>query len=185
MDKRRTKAYGFTRGRYEKEKRVGLFQNDRKSEGNTNLNEGRPIEEGNTNLTSSPLPSPLPFQKRTRLSHPSLSTFIHSPLQPNPSPHTQPLKQQQRVRVSQDKLGSRKRCEKLAMDSLRHGRDIVIDRCNFDVGQRRTWIRKIPIPPPFPPNPPPPKKNPKSIPPTPRSVLFLPLKYPSNGRFYF
>lgn len=44
------------------------------------------------------------------------------------------------VRVNQDDLGSRNKCKGLMVDSLKQGRNIVIDRCNFDVNQRKTWI---------------------------------------------
>ena len=45
------------------------------------------------------------------------------------------------VRVSQDELGSRQACESLAGQTLKQGRSVVIDRCNFDVSQREHWIK--------------------------------------------
>jgi hypothetical protein len=44
-------------------------------------------------------------------------------------------------RVNQDSLGSQERCEKAARIALLSGKSIVIDRCNFDVDQRATWLR--------------------------------------------
>jgi predicted kinase len=45
------------------------------------------------------------------------------------------------VRVNQDALGSRQRCVDVARTALSMGgTSVVIDRCNFDVDQRRTWI---------------------------------------------
>ena len=45
------------------------------------------------------------------------------------------------VRVSQDKLGSRKACITFAKRQLARGRNLVIDRCNFDSTQRAHWVR--------------------------------------------
>ena len=39
-------------------------------------------------------------------------------------------------RVSQDVLGTRKRCIRAAQDALIEGRHVAIDRCNFDQEQR-------------------------------------------------
>lgn len=44
------------------------------------------------------------------------------------------------VRVCQDVLGNRHRCVQHARQSLISGRDVVIDRCNFDRSQRRHWV---------------------------------------------
>ena len=44
------------------------------------------------------------------------------------------------VRISQDDLGSRKACERLAQRSLKQRRSVIIDRCNFDAQQRSTWL---------------------------------------------
>ena len=53
------------------------------------------------------------------------------------------------VRVNQDALGSRRRCEDVARSALAGGGGndddassvvVIIDRCNFDADQRRTWI---------------------------------------------
>lgn len=43
------------------------------------------------------------------------------------------------VRINQDTLGTRKKCERLAQKTLSEGKVAVIDRCNFDSDQRRTW----------------------------------------------
>lgn len=43
-------------------------------------------------------------------------------------------------RVSQDVLGSRGKCVSAAETALRRGAHVVIDRCNFDVSQRRHWL---------------------------------------------
>ncbi|KAL9188481.1 hypothetical protein ACHAXT_006859 [Thalassiosira profunda] len=44
------------------------------------------------------------------------------------------------VRVNQDKLKTRQKCEKLARKTLAEGKVAVIDRCNFNDDQRKTWI---------------------------------------------
>lgn len=44
------------------------------------------------------------------------------------------------VRVNQDDLGSRSACKKLAADSLKAHKNVVIDRCNFDGLQRKAWL---------------------------------------------
>lgn len=44
------------------------------------------------------------------------------------------------VRINQDSLGTRGKCEEMARRVLAEGRVAVIDRCNFDVDQRATWI---------------------------------------------
>jgi predicted kinase len=43
-------------------------------------------------------------------------------------------------RVSQDELGSRLACEEAVRKALERGAAVVVDRCNFDVKQRSTWI---------------------------------------------
>jgi hypothetical protein len=47
-------------------------------------------------------------------------------------------------RVSQDVLGTRKRCIRAAQDALIEGRHVAIDRCNFDQEQRAHWLRLHP-----------------------------------------
>ena len=47
-------------------------------------------------------------------------------------------------RVSQDVLGTRKRCVRAAQDALLEGRHVAIDRCNFDREQRAHWLRLHP-----------------------------------------
>mmetsp|Transcript_84 Transcript_84/g.182 ORF Transcript_84/g.182 Transcript_84/m.182 type:complete len:216 (-) Transcript_84:165-812(-) len=44
------------------------------------------------------------------------------------------------VRINQDSLGTRRKCETLARRTLAEGKVAVIDRCNFDFAQRKTWI---------------------------------------------
>ncbi|GAA5825062.1 hypothetical protein JCM11251_006082 [Rhodosporidiobolus azoricus] len=44
------------------------------------------------------------------------------------------------ARVNQDDLGDRRTCENAVRSSLRQGLSVIVDRQNFDAGQRRTWI---------------------------------------------
>ncbi|GBB83706.1 hypothetical protein RclHR1_01040011 [Rhizophagus clarus] len=44
------------------------------------------------------------------------------------------------VRVNQDDLGSRRACEEILRAELKKGKNVIVDRCNFDKGQRKTWI---------------------------------------------
>ncbi|GAA5843535.1 hypothetical protein JCM5353_005447 [Sporobolomyces roseus] len=44
------------------------------------------------------------------------------------------------VRVNQDDLGDRRTCEQVLKSHLSQGRSVVLDRQNFDRGQRRTWL---------------------------------------------
>ena len=44
------------------------------------------------------------------------------------------------VRINQDVLGDRPACEKLARSVLADGKIAVIDRCNFDVKQKKKWV---------------------------------------------
>jgi len=44
-------------------------------------------------------------------------------------------------RVNQDEMGTRKVCEQRMEQSLRRGKSVVVDRCNFDVSQRKTWFK--------------------------------------------
>jgi predicted phosphohydrolase/predicted kinase len=45
-----------------------------------------------------------------------------------------------RVRINQDDLGSRKACKVQMEKALQEGKSIVVDRCNFDINQRKTWV---------------------------------------------
>lgn len=45
-------------------------------------------------------------------------------------------------RVSQDELGSRSKCESKVVEHLCKGMNVVVDRCNFDKSQRKTWLGK-------------------------------------------
>ena len=44
------------------------------------------------------------------------------------------------IRISQDVLGKRPRCEAAAKMALAAGFDVVVDRCNFDAQQRSHWL---------------------------------------------
>ena len=44
------------------------------------------------------------------------------------------------ARISQDKLGTRKRCLSAARAALAEGANVLIDRCNFDATQRSHWL---------------------------------------------
>ncbi|PVU97366.1 hypothetical protein BB561_000575 [Smittium simulii] len=44
-------------------------------------------------------------------------------------------------RVNQDDVGSRSQCEAAASKFLKEGKNVVIDRCNFDEDQRKIWIK--------------------------------------------
>ncbi|GAA5916030.1 hypothetical protein JCM5296_003484 [Sporobolomyces johnsonii] len=44
------------------------------------------------------------------------------------------------ARVNQDDLGDRRTCEQMVRSHLSQGRSVILDRQNFDVGQRRTWL---------------------------------------------
>ena len=43
--------------------------------------------------------------------------------------------------VSQDELGDRSWCERVAENHLRVGGNVIIDRCNINESQRQIWIR--------------------------------------------
>ncbi|KAL0051579.1 hypothetical protein WJX82_010299 [Trebouxia sp. C0006] len=45
------------------------------------------------------------------------------------------------VWINQDIMGDRKRCEFECTQALLAGKEVVIDRCNFDEPQRATWVR--------------------------------------------
>ena len=51
------------------------------------------------------------------------------------------LGQRRWQRISQDMLGSRKRCVAAAQQALGAGDHLLIDRCNFDASQRAHWLR--------------------------------------------
>jgi len=44
-------------------------------------------------------------------------------------------------RISQDALGTRKRCIRAAEAALLKGHPVIIDRCNFDPEQRAHWLQ--------------------------------------------
>jgi predicted kinase len=44
------------------------------------------------------------------------------------------------VRVSQDDLGSKGACAKVMRNALQQGKNVVVDRCNFNAHQRKQWI---------------------------------------------
>ncbi len=45
------------------------------------------------------------------------------------------------VRVNQDSLGTRKKCETACRQALSRGKSVIIDRCNFDATQREHWLK--------------------------------------------
>ncbi|DBA99939.1 TPA: hypothetical protein ACH3X1_013819 [Trebouxia sp. C0004] len=51
------------------------------------------------------------------------------------------LRQAGWVWINQDIMGDRTRCEFECMQALLAGKEVVIDRCNFDEQQRATWVR--------------------------------------------
>ncbi|KAJ2081181.1 hypothetical protein H4R24_002510 [Coemansia sp. RSA 988] len=44
-------------------------------------------------------------------------------------------------RINQDEMGSRSLCEQHAAKCLKDGKNVVIDRCNFDEDQRKIWVK--------------------------------------------
>ena len=44
------------------------------------------------------------------------------------------------VRINQDELGNRRECERLCRNALARGQVPIIDRCNFDLTQRRHFL---------------------------------------------
>ena len=44
------------------------------------------------------------------------------------------------VRVNQDELGSRDACVAKAKEAIEAGKDVLIDRTNISIRQRRTWV---------------------------------------------
>ena len=47
----------------------------------------------------------------------------------------------QYVRVNQDSLGTRKKCETACRQALKKGKSVIIDRCNFNKQQREHWLK--------------------------------------------
>lgn len=45
------------------------------------------------------------------------------------------------VRINQDILGGRYRCQAECLKALKAGKSVIIDRCNFDESQRLHWIQ--------------------------------------------
>ncbi|KAJ1959682.1 hypothetical protein GGI12_004210 [Dipsacomyces acuminosporus] len=43
--------------------------------------------------------------------------------------------------INQDETGSRSLCEQHAAKMLKEGKNVVIDRCNFDEDQRKIWVK--------------------------------------------
>ncbi|CAG8495757.1 7586_t:CDS:2 [Diversispora eburnea] len=43
-------------------------------------------------------------------------------------------------RINQDDLGNRRACEDLVKKKLKEGKNVIVDRVNFDKNQRKTWI---------------------------------------------
>lgn len=46
----------------------------------------------------------------------------------------------QYVRINQDSLGTRKKCETACRQALSRGKNVIIDRCNFNKQQREHWL---------------------------------------------
>ena len=44
------------------------------------------------------------------------------------------------VRVNQDDLRSRNACKKATVEAIKQNKNVIIDRCNFDVQQRKSWL---------------------------------------------
>jgi predicted kinase len=44
------------------------------------------------------------------------------------------------IRICQDELGSQEECKKLMHKALKHGKSVIIDRCNVHVKERKMWI---------------------------------------------
>lgn len=44
------------------------------------------------------------------------------------------------VRVNQDEMGSKDKCVAVLSAALKDGKNVVVDRCNQDVKQRKLWI---------------------------------------------
>jgi len=44
------------------------------------------------------------------------------------------------TRVNQDEVGSRNKCKDMVIDAFKHNKKVVVDRCNFDVNQRKSWL---------------------------------------------
>ena len=45
------------------------------------------------------------------------------------------------VRINQDTLGNRKKCEQATYQALSEAKHVIIDRTNVDKGQRGHWLR--------------------------------------------
>jgi len=45
------------------------------------------------------------------------------------------------IRVNQDEMKTRKACERVARESLKKGKSLIVDRCNFDIKQRNVWVK--------------------------------------------
>lgn len=54
--------------------------------------------------------------------------------------HTGTRSRGQALTRSQDELGTRQACEALAEEALGAGHHVLVDRCNFNAQQRKTWV---------------------------------------------
>jgi len=52
-----------------------------------------------------------------------------------------PLSMSSWYRVNQDEMGSRHNCEQRAKEAFLLGKSVIVDRCNFDLRQRSTWVK--------------------------------------------
>jgi len=44
-------------------------------------------------------------------------------------------------RCNQDELGHRRKVEQMVAQYLKEGKNVVVDRCNFDISQRHVWVK--------------------------------------------
>jgi len=44
-------------------------------------------------------------------------------------------------RCNQDELGTRRQVEQVVSNHLRDRKNVIVDRCNFDIAQRHTWVK--------------------------------------------
>ncbi len=47
------------------------------------------------------------------------------------------------IRVNQDDLGSADECKKLLKKAMKHGKSVVVDRCNVHAKERKMWVNEV------------------------------------------
>lgn len=47
------------------------------------------------------------------------------------------------IRVNQDDLGSADECKKLLKKAMKHGKSVIIDRCNVHAKERKMWVNEV------------------------------------------